>query len=43
MTKEETMVEISVITAVGVRCFQIRIGRTMVLLVLTVLSSTHFH
>jgi hypothetical protein len=37
------MLEINVITSVGIRCYQIRIGRTMVLLVLTYLSSSHFH
>jgi hypothetical protein len=37
------MLEINVIAAVGIRCYQIRIGRTMALLVLTFFGSTHFH
>ena len=37
------MLEINVITSVGFHCYQIRIGRTMVLLILTFLSSSTFH
>jgi hypothetical protein len=37
------MLEISIFTTAGMGCCQIRIGRTMVLLVLTFLSSSHFH
>ena len=37
------MLEINIITAVGIRCYQLRIGRTMVLLVLTFFASSRFH
>jgi hypothetical protein len=37
------MLEINVFRAAGIGCYRIRIGRTFVLLILTFVSSFHFH
>ncbi len=37
------MLEIELITSLGMSCFRIRIGRTFLFLVLTFVSTSHFH
>jgi hypothetical protein len=37
------MVEIEIVAGHGIGCFRIRIGRTLFVLVLTMMSASHFH
>jgi hypothetical protein len=37
------MIEIEIMAAPGIGCFKIKIGRTLLFFVLTLVSTPHFH
>jgi hypothetical protein len=37
------MVEIEILAGHGVGCFRMRIGRTLFVLIMTLVSASHFH